>query len=175
MDAIERLTEHQAICDLKYRYVRGLDTQDWPLLEQCFTEDVVLWPQGGVNYIARGRDEVMAMIKEIVTETYYSSHVVVHPEISFIDENNAVGLWRMDENSHFTAAHPRIVHIDIEPGLHNTGVAYYRDEYVKIDGEWKISNTGYNRIFEMIYRPGEVGGEFRPGATRGKHETAIPR
>jgi hypothetical protein len=32
--------------------------------------------------------------------------------------------------------------------LHGTGI--YSDEYVKIDGEWKISLTGYERIFEDI-------------------------
>jgi hypothetical protein len=30
--------------------------------------------------------------------------------------------------------------------MHGTGI--YSDEYVKVDGEWKISLTGYERIFE---------------------------
>jgi hypothetical protein len=29
--------------------------------------------------------------------------------------------------------------------LHRTGVDH--DEYVKVDGEWKINLTGYDRIF----------------------------
>jgi hypothetical protein len=28
------------------------------------------------------------------------------------------------------------------------GAAYYNDELVKVDGEWKISHTGYRRLYE---------------------------
>ena len=32
------------------------------------------------------------------------------------------------------------------------GTAIYHDEYVKVDGEWKIRHTGYDRIFEQHRR-----------------------
>jgi hypothetical protein len=31
------------------------------------------------------------------------------------------------------------------------GAAFYHDEYVKINGEWKIQSTGYDRIFEEMW------------------------
>jgi hypothetical protein len=30
------------------------------------------------------------------------------------------------------------------------GAAFYHDEYVKVDGEWKIRSTGYERLYEEI-------------------------
>ena len=36
------------------------------------------------------------------------------------------------------------------------GAAFYRDEYVKIKGQWKIKHTGYNRIFEEVWDRGET-------------------
>ena len=30
------------------------------------------------------------------------------------------------------------------------GAAFYSDEYVKIDGQWRIKHTGYKRTYEEI-------------------------
>ena len=32
-----------------------------------------------------------------------------------------------------------------------TGAAFYSDEYQKIDGEWKISRTGYERTYVDVH------------------------
>jgi hypothetical protein len=36
------------------------------------------------------------------------------------------------------------------------GAAFYRDEYVKVNGEWKIKYTGYDRTFEEIWDRGDT-------------------
>jgi hypothetical protein len=38
------------------------------------------------------------------------------------------------------------------------GAAFYTDEYRKVDGEWKISHTGYKRTYEEIQPRGNVEG-----------------
>ena len=38
------------------------------------------------------------------------------------------------------------------------GAAFYEDEYVKLDGEWKIKSTGYRRTYEEIQPRKEVTG-----------------
>ena len=38
--------------------------------------------------------------------------------------------------------------VDAEAGHAIHGAAYYHDEYVKVDGEWKIKHTGYRRTYE---------------------------
>ena len=30
------------------------------------------------------------------------------------------------------------------------GAAFYHDQYVKVDGAWKIKHTGYTRTFEQM-------------------------
>jgi hypothetical protein len=160
------LLEFHEICQLKYRYIRALDTHNWPLLESCFTEDVVLWPNGG-DYIARGRDEVMALVKTIITGSFFSSHTVAHPEIEFIDENRAKGTWRLEDTLMYTEAHPGIVHTSITGGERVSGAAYYYDEYVRKDAAWKIAGCGFIRIFECLHRPGAVDPELTVDRRRG--------
>lgn len=38
---LQRMIDRQAIVDLLMRYATALDTQNWPLLEQCFFPDAV--------------------------------------------------------------------------------------------------------------------------------------
>ena len=40
--------------------------------------------------------------------------------------------------------------IDTQFEITLRGAAFYRDEYVKIGGQWKIQSTGYERTFEEI-------------------------
>ena len=35
-------------------------------------------------------------------------------------------------------------------------LGYYRDEYVKINGQWKISFTGYDRILEETWNREDI-------------------
>jgi hypothetical protein len=37
------------------------------------------------------------------------------------------------------------------------GAAYYEDDYVKVDGDWRIKHTGYKRVYEELApRPADV-------------------
>ncbi len=40
--------------------------------------------------------------------------------------------------------------IDLQWELDIRGAAFYEDEYVKVDGAWKIQRTAYKRVFEEI-------------------------
>ena len=40
--------------------------------------------------------------------------------------------------------------IDLQWELDIRGAAFYEDEYVKVDGDWKIQRTAYKRVFEEI-------------------------
>jgi hypothetical protein len=166
MTTISELLGFHEICQLKYRYIRALDTQNWPLLESCFTEDVMLWPNGG-DYIARGRAEVMAMVKMIVIGSFFSSHTVAHPEIEFVGEDRAKGIWRLEDTLMYTEPHPGIVHTSIKGGEQVSGAAYYYDEYVRTPAGWKIASCGFIRIFESLRRSGAVDPELTVDRRRG--------
>jgi hypothetical protein len=46
--------------------------------------------------------------------------------------------------------------IDAERNTMLRGAAFYRDEYVKRGGEWKIASTGYERTFEEVQDRSEM-------------------
>jgi hypothetical protein len=62
-----------------------------------------------------------------------------HPEITLTDEATATGIWYLEDQV-----------MDAEGGMILRGAAFYRDEYVKQGGEWKIRSTGYRRTWEEI-------------------------
>ncbi len=45
--------------------------------------------------------------------------------------------------------------IDLTDNWSLRGAAFYRDEYLKTNGEWKIKTTGYDRIFEEMWDRGK--------------------
>jgi hypothetical protein len=61
----------------------------------------------------------------------------------------------------------------LDEGTRLEGNGWYQDRYVKVNGEWKIAHTGYDRSFEVTTRiPADAhvfngfapGGAFRKGA-----------
>jgi len=69
-------------------------------------------------------------------------HTGHHPEITFKGETEAEGTWYLED---------RVFVPGFDFEIH--GTALYRDEYVKLGGAWRISHTGYERIFERKLKP----------------------
>ena len=70
---------------------------------------------------------------------FLSSHKAHHPEIELTGPDTATGVWALED-----------IVIDLQWELDIRGAAFYEDEYVKVDGEWKIERTAYKRVFEEI-------------------------
>jgi hypothetical protein len=146
MDPLHELREIEAIKQLKYRYMRGIDEKLWSQIEQCFTENATCAYSGG-KYAFEGRDAIMKFLTESMDRpSFLSSHRVSQPEISLTSESSAVGIWALEDYV-----------IDTQHGLTIHGGAFYRDEYVKPDGEWKIQHTGYTRTFEQMQPRADTG------------------
>ena len=64
-----------------------------------------------------------------------------------IDATHARGTWALEDT---------VIHTQHDFTLR--GAAFYRDEYVKSDGEWRIQHTGYERIYEEMQPRKEVPG-----------------
>jgi len=67
-----------------------------------------------------------------------------HPEITITGETTAVGTWALE---------------DYIITLKNKGIqcaAFYHDEYVKIDGRWKIKSTGYDLVYREMWDRNET-------------------
>lgn len=133
------LHELEAIKRLKHKYMRCLDEKLWDELGTCFTEDATAAYSGG-KYSFSGRDKILGFLRQVLgPPTMLTSHRVSQPEIDFTSNTTATGIWALEDTV-------------IETGTNITirGAAFYRDEYVKVNDEWRIKATGYTRTFEEI-------------------------
>jgi len=131
------LQELEAIKRLKYKYMRCLDQKRWSELAECFTEDAISAYSGG-KFSFEGRDAIMEFLESAMgADSFLSSHTVHQPEIEFITETAATGIWALQDTV-----------IETNANIIIRGAAFYEDEYVKVDGAWKIKSTGYERTYE---------------------------
>jgi hypothetical protein len=141
MDAHLELREIEAIKQLKYRYMRGIDEKLWDQVEACFVPNATSAYSGG-KYAFEGREAIMKFLTESMGRpTFLSSHRVHHPEIELTSATTASGTWALEDYV-----------IDEQHGITIHGAAFYRDRYVKADGEWKLQHTGYTRTFEQMQK-----------------------
>lgn len=133
----EDLLELEAIKAVKYRYLRAVDTRDWDLLASTLTEDAsAAYASGKLSF--EGREAIVGFLRESMPAgEMLTSHRVHHPEIELTSPTTATARWALDD-------------VVIFPGsnLSLRGAAYYSDEYVKAADGWRISHTGYRRLYE---------------------------
>ena len=144
---VKRLEEIEEIKQLKYKYQRCLDTKDWEGLAETFTSDASTAYSDG-QYRFKGLDNIMAFLRSSPlgeNRIFIGVHHVHHPEIKFTSDTTATGLWAMYND---------MVNKKQKRGLRILG--YYRDEYVKTNGQWKISFTGYERILEETWNREDI-------------------
>lgn len=138
---LRALEEIEAIKRLKHRYLRCLDLKLWDELAECFTPDAVTdYSDGQLHF--EGVDAIMAFLKSGLGQqtSIIGIHHCHHPEIELTSETTARGRW---------ALHNYLINKQDRWGM-RIG-AYYNDEYVKVNGEWKIKYTGYVRIFQEMW------------------------
>ncbi len=131
--AYHRLAELEAIKRLKARYFRLLDTQQWRELGDVFTQDVLFHGSTGD---LRGRDAVIAALSKFRGgRSVHHGHM---PEIDFIDDVTATGIWAMDD----------YVEYPTRNGVHSSfrGYGHYHETYTKNSGEWQISEWRLTRL-----------------------------
>lgn len=127
----------EAIKQLKARYFRALDCKQWSLMQDCLAAHCTARYDGG-KYSFSGRDEIVGFFRTFMDDPQLIfMHQGHHPEITVIDDNNAEGIWYLQD---------KVIN------LHNNtilnGAGFYHDRYVRVDGQWLISETGYQRTFE---------------------------
>ena len=146
MSPLEKLEELEAIKRLKYKYLRCIDCKLWKELREVFANDVEAAYDKG-RYSASGADAVIEFLPGARERSDIASMHQVHcPEIEITSPTTAKATWYLND-------------FVVNPGEDNgamparsilQGAGFYSDEYVKLDGEWKIKHTGYERTFEYI-------------------------
>jgi hypothetical protein len=100
-------------------------------LVECFTEDASA--DYAIGTILEGRDEIIQFLKDNVARedlNVTSVHQGHNPEIDIISESSAIARWGLYNLMYFGQARTIIRSWQV-----------YDDNYVKIDGEWKIKHT----------------------------------
>ena len=135
----EDLVEIEEIKAVKYRYLRAVDTRDWDLLGTTLTENATsAYSNGKLSY--EGRDAIIKFLSESMPEKdMLTSHKVHQPEIELTGPTTATARWALED-----------VVIIVPAGLTIRGAAYYEDRLEKEDGQWRISHTGYRRLYEEM-------------------------
>ena len=136
---VDDLIAMEEIKRLKYKYVRCLDQKKWDDIAECFVPDAVA-SYGGGAWAFEGRDAILDFLRSSMgSEKFLSGHRVGQPEIDITGPDTAKAIWALSD----TVA-------QLEFGVDIRGGAFYEDEYVKVDGEWKIKSTGYKRTYEEM-------------------------
>ena len=136
LEAIEEIKR------LKYRYFRTLDLKDWDGFGDTLATDIRA--RYGTQAMDKpvhfdDRDAVVAFMSENLHRGVITTHVAHHPEVD-VDGSNASASWCFED----TVIVP-------EFKVQIRGAGYYTDEYRKdSDGAWRISATGYERIYEAM-------------------------
>ena len=137
-----------AICEVKARYCRTLDTKDWAGYADCFTEDLELDTRPSGGYIVHGRDEAVKMVRGSI-ETAKTAHQVHNPEITF-DAEGANVIWALEDRVQWGAEN--VGQMGGYAGL--TGWGHYNERYVKCaDGKWRIKRTVLSRLHVDMHSP----------------------
>jgi hypothetical protein len=136
---IQRLMDIEAIKRLKHAYFRCIDTANMEELATLLHEDVSVHFIGGTyEWQTQGKQEYLDNIGISFSNQSIGHHNGHQPEIQMISDSEATGIW-------YLADHMWILH-------HNAktyGTALYWDRYLKVDGQWLIKDSNYERLYEI--------------------------
>ncbi|QYC09285.1 nuclear transport factor 2 family protein [Brevundimonas nasdae] len=140
MTPLEALVEIEAIKQLKARYIRFGDARQWGEFAATLTEDVTFLidaaPRASPDHNAviemQGRDDFIAAM-EVLLQGVKAVHQASLPEITITSLTTAKGVWWMHDWVQL-------------PSCNFKGWGHYHQEYVKVDGAWKIQRSHTTRL-----------------------------
>jgi uncharacterized protein (TIGR02246 family) len=134
---LQRLIDIEEIKHLKARYFRSIDTKDWEGFGLVFSRDAVVEvPEADI--VLTGRDAIVAGVRESLTGTRTVHHGHM-PEITLTGPDTAAGTWAMFDYVEWPQSED-----GSRVGLH--GYGHYVEDYIREDGEWRISRTRLQRL-----------------------------
>lgn len=133
---IQQLLDVEAIKQLKARYFRLLDTKQWDELRAIFTDDATFAFREDPNDVETV-DSVVARWSKFLApaRTVHQGHT---PEIELQGPDAAHGVWAMVDYVEWPEQD------GVRKGMEGHG--HYHEDYVKVDGEWKIARLRLTRL-----------------------------
>ena len=131
--------DRNALLDLKARYFRFVDTQDWQALGALLTVDATLSPVDdlpGVTF--DGAEAIMQGVSNSMRDVV-SVHHGFTPEFAMTGADEASGIWPMEDHLWFGPN-------SAAPGLTLNGYGHYHERYQRIDGDWRFRSIELRRL-----------------------------
>lgn len=147
------LADVAAIEQVKYRYLRGLDTKHWDDFADTLTEDVKgdYGSSLGEEHHFTNRADLVDFMRSSLGPGVITEHRVTHPEIT-VTGDEATGRWYLQD---------RVIVAEFNFML--IGAGFYRDRYRRTADGWRISATGYDRTYDATMSLANLNFKVRPG------------
>lgn len=147
------MSDIDEIKQLKYRYLRALDTKHWDDFAATLTEDVSgdYGESLGAEHTFADRESLVDFMRTSLGPAIITEHRVSHPEIT-VDGDTASGVWYLQD---------RVIAPDFNFML--IGAAFYRDRYRRTADGWKICTTGYDRTYDASMSLENLNFKLKPG------------
>ncbi len=144
---IQTLEDIEAIKKLKARYCAGADERDEEAFVGCFTEGAI-WDGGSFGHY-EGQAAIREFFQAIPKALSFAIHYVMNPQIE-VNGDRATGRWYLLEPCTMRQ----------EGGEQAVwGSARYEEEYVRVNGEWKMQNLA---LIQNFWSPFDQGWVKKP-------------
>ncbi|OUS26762.1 hypothetical protein A9Q99_16200 [Gammaproteobacteria bacterium 45_16_T64] len=132
---LEQLHDKDAIRELRYRYCRAVDTQDFKTIEACFIASATI--DFGSAGKLDSRDALLDMMRTYAqNNSTIGLHTAHNPIIEFNSKTSASAHWV----TQFTSYDP-----STNTALKQSGT--FVDQYIKTNEGWKITHCCYTILF----------------------------
>lgn len=151
--AIAAMPDIDEIKQVKYRYLRALDTKNWDEFADTLTEDVIgrYGESIGEEHHFATRDELVGFMRNSLGADVLTEHRVNHPEIS-VDGDEATATWYLQDRVIAPAFNFMLI-----------GAGFYHDRYRRTADGWKICETGYDRTYDASMSLEALNFKVKPG------------
>lgn len=149
----QEFADIEAVKQVKYRYLRALDTKRWDEFADTLADDVVgdYGSSVGEEHHFTNRVDLVNYMRKSLGPAVITEHRVTHPEIT-VSGDEASATWYLQD---------RVIVADFNFML--IGAAFYHDSYRRTDDGWKISTTGYERTYEATMSLAGLDFKLTPG------------
>lgn len=142
---LETLLAIEEIRQLKARYFRLMDTHQWDVFGDIFTEDAVFDARGALEENPdpsahgeplKGRAAIVDYVSSGITPLT-SVHYGHMPEISILSDDEATGIWVLEDILRPPAGGPFTLF---------RGHGHYHERYRREGGKWRIAELKITRL-----------------------------
>lgn len=147
MNDIDTLIACEDIRKAKAVYFRAMDTKQWNMLDDIFTQDIICDYRGALRSPDQpaGEDEDKDLVSGLPAVKEYirtglaplvSAHQGFMPEITIESADRASGIWAMTD----------YLLLPDSPVKEIIGYGHYHETYRQTDGIWRIATLRLTRL-----------------------------